>query len=127
MDRGGWLDADAGYLVGNQGPGRVDFRFFSQGNLLAVLFGVASAREGDAIMHLFEQHWDALIGEMPLKIVYPAVAGKEWMHLTGSDPKNVPWSYHNGGNWPVLLWPFVGAALRTPPLPPDRRLVEHQP
>ena len=72
----GWLDAQAGYLAGNQGPGRVDFRFFSQGNLLAVLFGVANAREGAAIMHLFELHWDALIGEMPLKIVYPAVAGK---------------------------------------------------
>ena len=109
----GWLDAQAGYLAGNQGPGRVDFRFFSQGNLLAVLFGVANAREGAAIMHLFERHWDTLIGEMPLKIVYPAVVGKEWMHLTGSDPKNVPWSYHNGGNWPVLLWPFVGAALRS--------------
>jgi glycogen debranching enzyme len=25
----------------------------------------------------------------------------------------VAWSYHNGGNWPVLIWPFVGAALRT--------------
>jgi hypothetical protein len=31
----GWLDAQAGYLAGNQGPGRVDFRFFSQGNLFA--------------------------------------------------------------------------------------------
>jgi hypothetical protein len=109
----GWLDGEAGYLVGNQGPGRVDFRFFSQGNLLAILFGVANARESHAIMHLFEQHWDRLVGEMPLKILYPAVVGKEWMHLTGSDPKNVPWSYHNGGNWPVLIWPFVGAALRT--------------
>jgi len=109
----GWLDGEAGYLVGNQGPGRVDFRFFSQGNLLAILFGVAKARESEAIMHLFEHRWDRLIGDMPLKIVYPAVAGKEWMHLTGSDPKNVPWSYHNGGNWPVLIWPFVGAALRT--------------
>ena len=33
--------------------------------------------------------------------------------MTGSDPKNVAWSYHNGGNWPVLIWPFVGAAVRT--------------
>ena len=35
------------------------------------------------------------------------------MHVTGSDPKNVPWSYHNGGNWPVLIWPFVAASLHT--------------
>jgi len=33
--------------------------------------------------------------------------------MTGCDPKNAPWSYHNGGNWPVLLWPFVAAALIT--------------
>jgi len=108
----GWLDSRSGYLVGNQGPGRVDFRFFAQGNLLAVLFGLASERESHGIMNLFELHWDDLIGEMPLKIVYPAVFGKEWMYLTGSDPKNVPWSYHNGGHWPVLIWPFAGAALR---------------
>ncbi len=109
----GWLDERSGYLVGNQGPGRVDFRFFAQGNLLAILFGLASPHEAQGIMNLFERRWPQLIGEMPVKIVYPACSGKEWMHMTGSDPKNVAWSYHNGGNWPVLIWPFVGAALRT--------------
>ena len=109
----GWLDMHSGYLVGNQGPGRVDFRFFTQGNLLAILFDLATHEESMEIMSLFDLHWDELVGEMPLKIVYPAMAGREWMLLTGSDPKNVPWSYHNGGNWPVLIWPFVGAALRT--------------
>jgi glycogen debranching enzyme len=109
----GWLDMHSGYLVGNQGPGRVDFRFFTQGNLLAILFDLATTEESREIMSLFELHRDELIGEMPLKIAYPAMTGKEWMLLTGSDPKNVPWSYHNGGNWPVLIWPFVGAAIRT--------------
>ena len=109
----GWLDMKSGYLVGNQGPGRVDFRFFTQGNLLAILFGLASEEESQQIMHLFEQHWEKLMGEMPVKIVYPAFSGREWMLMTGSDPKNVAWSYHNGGNWPVLIWPFVGAAVRT--------------
>jgi glycogen debranching enzyme len=108
----GWLDMHSGYLVGNQGPGWVDFRFFTQGNLLAILFDLATPEETTAIMNLFELHWDELMGEMPLKIVYPAVAGKEWMMYTGSDPKNVAWSYHNGGNWPVLIWSFVGAAIR---------------
>jgi glycogen debranching enzyme len=50
---------------------------------------------------------------MPLKIVYPAADGDKWRYTTGSDPKNVPWSYHNGGNWPCLIWSFVGAAIRT--------------
>ncbi len=109
----GWLDNRSGYLAGNQGPGRVDFRFFTQGNLLAILFGLATAEESQGIMNLFSIHWAELIGEMPVKIVYPAVRGKEWMYVTGSDPKNVSWSYHNGGNWPVLIWPFVAAAMRT--------------
>jgi glycogen debranching enzyme len=64
------------------------------------------------IMNVFERRWDKLIGEMPVKIVYPALRGDEWTFITGSDPKNVAWSYHNGGNWPVLIWPFVAAALR---------------
>ncbi len=109
----GWLDSHCGYLVGNQGPGKVDFRFFAQGNLLSILFGLATGEESGKIMSLYELHWDDLIGEMPAKIVYPAVSGREWMYVTGSDPKNAAWSYHNGGNWPVLLWPFVGAALTT--------------
>jgi glycogen debranching enzyme len=109
----GWLDMHVGYLVGNQGPGRVDFRFFSEGNLLSILFDLATPDESGQIMSLFELHWDELIGEMPLKIAYPALLGREWMLQTGSDPKNVAWSYHNGGNWPVLIWPFVGAAVRT--------------
>ena len=55
---------------------------------------------------------DDLVGRMPLKICFPAIEGIEWRVRTGCDSKNVPWSYHNGGNWPALLWAFTGAALR---------------
>ncbi len=109
----GWLDAESGYLVGNLGPGKMDFRFFTLGNLLAVLFGLTTDEQAEKIMNLFTNRWDQLIGQMPLKLIYPAVAGKEWAIMTGSDPKNVAWSYHNGGNWPTLLWAFTGAAIRT--------------
>ncbi len=109
----GWLRPGSGYLVGNVGPSRIDFRFFALGNLLAILFGLATDEEAQAIMRLYHHHWDELVGEMPLKIVYPAVTGVEWEFMTGSDPKNTAWSYHNGGNWPVLLWPFIGATRRT--------------
>ena len=108
-----WITDRGGYLVGNLGPGRMDFRFFALGNLLAVLFGIASEREAHGLMSLYHDRWDDLVGRMPAKLVFPAVSGKEWMFMTGSDPKNVPWSYHNGGNWPVLLWPLVAAALKT--------------
>lgn len=107
-----WLPENAGYLLGNLGPGRLDARFFAQGNLLASLFGLADENQSQQILHTFEQRWDDLIGRMPVKICYPALKDKEWRLITGSDPKNTPWSYHNGGNWPVLLWPFVAACLQ---------------
>lgn len=106
-----WLPGDCGYLVGNIGPGRMDFRFFAAGNLLAVLFGVVYRQQAEHIIGLYEARWDELVGAVPLKICYPALEGKEWRLLTGSDPKNVAWSYHNGGSWPALLYSLVGAAL----------------
>jgi len=109
----GWLDSRSGYLVGNVGPGRIDFRYFALGNLLSILFGITTPAGSQGIMNLYQRHWDDLVGEMPVKIVYPALVGEKWRFSTGSDPKNVPYSYHNGGNWPVLVWPYVAAAVRT--------------
>ena len=105
-----WLPDNGGYLVGNLGPGRMDFRFFALGNLLAVFFGLPTEEEVDQLMTLYTERWTDLMGGMPVKICFPAMEGKEWRWMTGCDPKNPPWSYHNGGNWPALLWAFVGAA-----------------
>jgi len=107
-----WMPQRGGWLVGNLGPERMDVRFFALGNLLAILFGLTTDQQAQGIMDLYEARWDDLVGDMPVKISYPAVAGEEWRVLTGCDPKNAAWSYHNGGNWPVLLWPFVAAALK---------------
>lgn len=109
----GWLQPDTGFFIGNLGPGRIDFRYFSMGNLLAIIFGLATEQQARDIMTLHEQHWDELVGEMPMKICYPAMSGHEWALATGSDPKNAPWSYHNGGSWPALLWAFTAACVRT--------------
>ncbi len=109
---GHWIPDRGGYLVGNLGPGRMDVRFFAQGNLLAILLGLTTWTQTQKIMDLYEARWDDLVGAMPVKICYAAVEGEEWRALTGSDPKNAAWSYHNGGNWPVLLWPFVAACLK---------------
>ncbi|WP_338115539.1 glycoside hydrolase 100 family protein [Thiococcus pfennigii] len=119
-----WLPEEAGYLVGNLGPGRMDFRFFSQGNLLAILFGLTTVRQATRIMSLIEARWGDLVGAMPLKLCFPALSGEAWRLLTGSDPKNAPWSYHNGGNWPVLLWPLVAAALKSGRRPLAERAFE---
>lgn len=108
-----WMPDRGGYLAGNIGVGRLDFRFFALGNLAAVSFGLATREMAESLFHLYEARWDDLVGRMPLKICFPALEGREWELQTGFDPKNVPWSYHNAGNWPVLLYPFTGSALRT--------------
>lgn len=108
-----WLTDSNGYLTGNLGPGQIDFRFFGLGNLMSVIASFSTDQQSEAIMNLIEQRWQDLIGHMPLKICFPAVKGQEWRTMTGCDPKNIPWSYHNGGNWPVLLWFLTAASLKT--------------
>ncbi|MFP4411837.1 glycoside hydrolase 100 family protein [Coleofasciculus sp.] len=108
-----WLDRKGGYLAGNLGVGWIDFRFFAQGNLLAIISGLATPDQSQSIMNLIEIQWSKLIGNMPMKLCYPAVVGRDWETVTGCDPKNISWSYHNGGSWPVLLWSLAAAAIKT--------------
>lgn len=114
----------SGYLVGNVSVGRIDFRFFTQGNLLAILFELVDANHGHQILNTIENQWDVLVGEMPLKICYPAVEGRDWYLVTGCDPKNVPWSYHNGGNWPTIIWILAAGACKVGRLDLAQRAVE---
>jgi hypothetical protein len=105
-----WLSEGGGYYAGNLGPARLDPRFFALGNLLAVSTGLAPAAHADGLFSLIERHERDLLGETGVKLAYPPVEGRDWALLTGSDQKNVPWSYHNGGSWPMLLWPLASAA-----------------
>ncbi|MBD2210236.1 glycoside hydrolase 100 family protein [Nostoc linckia FACHB-104] len=108
-----WLPKIGGYLAGNVGPSQLDTRFFALGNLMAIISSLASDRQSQAIMNLIEEQWQDLVGEMPMKICFPAVQKEEYRIFTGCDPKNIPWSYHNGGSWPVLLWLLTAAAQKT--------------
>ena len=119
-----WLPEDSGYLAGNLGPSQLDCRFFSLGNLMAIICSLTSDQQSQAIMHLIEEKWDDLVGAMPMKICYPALEDQEYKLVTGCDPKNKPWSYHNGGNWPVLLWMLAAAAQKTGRTDMGRRALE---
>jgi glycogen debranching enzyme len=107
-----WLPSSGGYFAGNVGPGRMDFRYFAQGNLMAIMTSLATSEQSEAMMGLLEQRWDDLVGAMPVKLCFPALEGLDWKTVTGADPKNTPWSYHNGGNWPFLLWLLAAAAIK---------------
>jgi glycogen debranching enzyme len=108
-----WLPEEGGYLAGNLGPSQLDCRFFSLGNLMAIMSSLTSEEQSQKIMNVVEHRWDDLIGKMPMKICFPALKDRDWQMLTGCDPKNRPWSYHNGGNWPVLMWMLAAAAIKT--------------
>ncbi|KAL6885884.1 hypothetical protein ACP4OV_010145 [Aristida adscensionis] len=119
-----FMPTRGGYFVGNVSPARMDFRWFALGNCVAILASLATPDQAAAIMDLIEERWEELIGEMPLKICYPAIEGHEWQTVTGCDPKNTRWSYHNGGSWPVLLWLLTAACIKTGRLKIARRAIE---
>lgn len=108
-----FMPMKGGYFIGNVSPARMDFRWFCLGNCVAILSSLATPEQEVGIMDLLEERWQDLIGEMPLKIAFPALEGHEWKTVTGCDPKNTRWSYHNGGSWPVLIWLFTAACIKT--------------
>ncbi|KFK22543.1 hypothetical protein AALP_AAs68488U000500 [Arabis alpina] len=107
-----WIPEQGGYLLGNLQPAHMDFRFFSLGNFWSVVSSLSTPKQNEAILNLIEAKWDDIIGNMPLKICYPALEYDDWRIITGSDPKNTPWSYHNSGSWPTLLWQFTLACMK---------------
>ncbi|KAG6629687.1 hypothetical protein I3843_14G103500 [Carya illinoinensis] len=107
-----FMPSKGGYLIGNLQPAHMDFRFFSLGNLWSIVSSLATLDQSHAILDLIEAKWEVLVAEMPFKICYPAMEGGEWRIITGSDPKNTPWSYHNGGSWPTLLWQLTVACIK---------------
>ncbi|EXB94375.1 hypothetical protein L484_005970 [Morus notabilis] len=107
-----WIPEEGGYLIGNLQPAHMDFRFFTLGNLWAIVSSLGTQKQNEGILNLIEAKWDDLMGQMPLKICYPALEYEEWRITTGGDPKNTPWSYHNGGSWPTLLWQFTLACIK---------------
>ncbi|GAB2262378.1 hypothetical protein Droror1_Dr00003375 [Drosera rotundifolia] len=108
-----FLPTNGGYFIGNVSPARMDFRWFSLGNCIAILSSLATQSQAKAIMDLIDERWQDLVGEMPMKLAYPAMETHEWRIETGCDPKNTRWSYHNGGSWPVLLWVLTAACIKT--------------
>lgn len=107
-----WLPEAGGYMAGNLGPSQLDVRFFTLGNLMSIVTALATERQSHKILNLIELRWSDLVGQMPMKLCYPALEDAEWRIVTGADPKNRPWSYHNGGSWPVLLWMLTAAAKK---------------
>jgi hypothetical protein len=98
-----WIPNKGGYFIGNLQPAHMDFRFFSLGNLWSICGSLATKTQAEDILELMEAKWDDLIGTMPLKICFPALAEDEWRIITGSDPKN---TYHFWASLFLFFFPF---------------------
>ena len=56
----------------------MDFRFFSLGNLWAIVTSITTPEHDEAILNLIESKWDDLVGSMPMKICFSALEYEEW-------------------------------------------------
>ncbi|KAL8128477.1 hypothetical protein V2J09_017632 [Rumex salicifolius] len=112
-----FMPTRGGYFIGNVSPAKMDVRWFCLGNCIAILSSLATAEQSTAIMDLIESRWEELV-------CYPALESHEWQIVTGCDPKNTRWSYHNGGSWPVLLWLLTAACIKTGRPQIARRAIE---
>ncbi|KAL2530656.1 Alkaline/neutral invertase A [Forsythia ovata] len=107
-----WIPETGGYFIGNLQPAHMDFRFFTLGNLWTIISSLGTNKQNEGILNLIDDKWSDLVAQMPLKICFPALEHEEWRIVTGGDPKNTPWSYHNGGSWPTLIWQFTLACIK---------------
>ncbi|KAK3023792.1 hypothetical protein RJ639_043408 [Escallonia herrerae] len=73
-----FMPSRGGYFIGNVSPAKMDFRWFCLGNCVAILSSLATPEQASAIMDLIESRWQELVGEMPLKICYPAMEVLLW-------------------------------------------------
>ncbi|KVI04112.1 Glycosyl hydrolase family 100 protein [Cynara cardunculus var. scolymus] len=104
-----------GYFIGNVGPSNMDFRWFCLGNCIAILSSLATLEQSMAIMDLIESRWEELVGDMPVKVCYPAIEGHDWKIITGCDPKNTRW---------MLLWLLTAACIKVGRPQIARRAIE---
>lgn len=87
-------------------------RFDTLGNLLAIVFGVADAKQAHLILDYIH---DCGINEpFPVRALYPPVnpGDKEWREYFRVRNLNLPNHYHNGGAWPFIGGFYVAALVQ---------------
>ncbi len=87
-------------------------RFDTLGNLLAILFGVASPRQADLILDYL--HACGLNTPYPVRALYPALqpGDRDWRDYLRLRNLNQPHHYHNGGAWPFIGGFYVAALVQ---------------
>lgn len=99
-------------------------RFDAFGNLVAILFGLASEAQTDRIFDYItktgvDQPW-------PIKAIHPVVqpGDKDWREYYRVRNLNLPHQYHNGGAWPFIGGFYVAALVKAGRLTEGRHQLE---
>ena len=105
----GIREMDYDYYQSHLTPFKIDWekRFDSFGNILAILTGIANRDKSERIIRHVKSN--RINHPFPIKSLYPPVFRheKDWEPIYRL--KQQPYTYHNGGIWPVIsgLWIHV--------------------
>ncbi len=105
------LPPDTGYLGGTLRTRHLDTRLWPFPNCLAATAGILSSPRAEALLSGISDHWEQLIGPMPVAICWPSLSGPDFEILMDGDVLARPGNYHNGAHWPHILWALVSACL----------------
>ncbi|MCA9385454.1 hypothetical protein KC717_02275 [Candidatus Dojkabacteria bacterium] len=87
-------------------------RFDTYGNILAILAGVPTKEEEQALFDYIEDH--KLIKPWPLRVLDPPIQeGDRDFHTFYTRGRNKPFKYQNGGIWPHISGLYIMACIKT--------------
>ncbi|PIT90150.1 hypothetical protein COU23_00115 [Candidatus Kuenenbacteria bacterium CG10_big_fil_rev_8_21_14_0_10_36_11] len=86
--------------------------FDTQGNLLAIITGLADKYQTDKILNYIEKN--KINKPYPVKAIYPTMKkeGKEWFSYFNKCDAKTPYHYLNAGIWPYLGGLYVAALVK---------------
>ena len=100
------------YYVSHLEPFKLTWakRFESFGNILAIITGIANNAKSKKIIKHVKDH--KINEPFPLKSLYPPVYKneKEWEPIYATKEK--PYTYHNGGIWPMMTGFWINALIK---------------
>lgn len=99
-------------------------RFDTFGNLVAILFGLASPAQANKILDFIESA--GVNSPWPVKAIHPPVmpGDEDWREYYRLRNLNLPDQYHNGGIWPFIGGFYVAALVKAGRLEEAHRQLE---
>ena len=94
------------------------------GNLLAILFDIATPAQEKRILDYL--HQVGIADPYPVRVLHPVIypGSKDWREYYRNNNLNMPEQYHNGGIWPFVGGFYVAALVKAGRLPEAERQLQ---